>query len=37
LELTLPDFADELASRIDDAARLQVVCTALRSLRRGTR
>jgi RNA polymerase sigma factor (sigma-70 family) len=33
----VPDFADELASRIDDAARLQAVRAALRSLRRGER
>jgi RNA polymerase sigma factor (sigma-70 family) len=30
----VPDFADELASRIDDAARLEVVRTALLGLRR---
>ena len=33
----VPDFADELASRIDDAARLEVVRTALGALRRGER
>jgi RNA polymerase sigma-70 factor (ECF subfamily) len=33
----VPDFADELASRIDDAARLEVVRTAVRGLRRGER
>jgi RNA polymerase sigma factor (sigma-70 family) len=33
----VPDFADELAGRIDDAARLQAVRTALGSLRRGER
>ncbi len=33
----VPDFADELASRIDDAARLEVVRTALGGLRRGER
>lgn len=33
----VPDFADELAGRIDDAARLEVVRDALGGLRRGER
>lgn len=33
----VPDFADELAGRLDDTARLEVVRTALGSLRRGER
>ena len=33
----VPDFADELAGRIDDATRLAVVRTALSGLRRGER
>jgi RNA polymerase sigma factor (sigma-70 family) len=32
-----PDFADELADRIDDATRLEAVRTALSRLRRGER
>jgi len=31
----VPDFADELAGRLDDTARLEVVRTALSRLRRG--
>ena len=33
----VPDFADELAGRLDDTARLEVVRTALGRLRRGER
>jgi RNA polymerase sigma-70 factor (ECF subfamily) len=33
----VPDFADELAGRLDDTARLEIVRTALGRLRRGER
>jgi len=33
----IPDFADDLAGRLDDAARLQSVRTAIAGLRRGER
>jgi RNA polymerase sigma-70 factor (ECF subfamily) len=33
----VPDFADELAGRIDDAAQLHVVHAAMERLRRGER
>jgi RNA polymerase sigma-70 factor (ECF subfamily) len=33
----VPDFADELASRLDDTARLEVVRAAMGKLRRGER
>jgi RNA polymerase sigma factor (sigma-70 family) len=34
---SVPDFADELAGRIDDAAQLREVCQALAGLSRGER